>query len=112
MVNETNTISERTVLYNTARATLVAFATNNTSTIILMGAGGNGKSHLIDECKDDLTHYELYDGELYGCERDEAVEILSSPNKKIVSSLCNPFEKFDIEQPDECIIIDMYDIRF
>ena len=47
MVNETSTISERTVLYNTARATLMAFATNNTSTIILMGGGGNGKSHLI-----------------------------------------------------------------
>lgn len=112
MVNETNTISERTVLYNTARATLMAFATNNISTIILMGGGGNGKSHLINECKNNLTHYELYDGRLYDCERNEAVEILSSPNKKIVSSLCNPFEKFDIEQPDECVIIDMNDIRF
>ncbi len=112
MVNETNTITERTVLYNTARATLMAFATNNISTIILMGSGGNGKSHLINECKNNLTHYELYDGQLYGCERVNAVEILSSPNKKIVSSLCNPFEKFDIEQPDECVIIDMNDIRF
>jgi len=112
MVNETNTISERTVLYNTARATLMAFATNNISTIILTGGGANGKSHLMNECKNNITDYEFYDGHLYGCEREEAVEILSSPNKKIVSSLCNPFEKFDIEQPDECVIIDMNDIRF
>jgi nicotinamide riboside kinase len=112
MVNETSTISERTVLYNTARATLMAFATNNTSTIILMGGGGNGKSHLINECKDSISGYDIYDGELYGCERGDALEILSSPNQKIVSSLYNPYEKFDIEQPDECIIIDMNDIQF
>ena len=112
MVNETSTTSQNTTLYNTARETLMAFANNNISTIVLMGSGANGKSHLLDECKDDLTHYELYDGHLYGCERDEAVEILSSPNQKIVSSIGNPFEKFDIEQPDECVIIDMNDIRF
>ena len=112
MGNETNAISERTVLYNTARATLIAFATNNTSTIILMGRGANGKTNLLNECKDDLIEYEVYDGQLYGCERDDAVEILSSPNQKIVSSLGNPYEKFDIEQPDECVIIDMNDICF
>lgn len=112
MVNETNTISERTLLYNTVRATLMTFATNNTKTIILMGGGGNGKSYLMNECKHNIIDYELYDGHLYGCEREEAVEIFSSPNKKIVSSLCNPFEKFDIDQPDECVIIDMNDIRF
>ena len=112
MVNETNEISERTVLYNTARATLIAFATNNISTIILMGRGSNGKTNLINECKDGITGYDIYDGELYGCERDEAVEILSSPTQKIVSSLCNPYEKFDIQQPDECVIIDMNDIQF
>ena len=78
----------------------------------LIGEKFSGKTHLINECKNNLTHYELYDGQLYGCERVNAVEILSSPNKKIVSSLCNPFEKFDIEQPDECVIIDMNDIRF
>lgn len=112
MVNETNTISERTILYNTARATLMAFANNNISTIVLMGSGANGKTNLLNECKDDLIEYQVYDGELYGCEREEAVEILSSHNQTIVSSLCNPFEKFDIEQPDECVIIDMNDICF
>tara|TARA_B100001093_G_C26742555_1_gene977340 strand:+ start:344 stop:682 length:339 start_codon:yes stop_codon:yes gene_type:complete len=112
MVNETNAISERTVLYNTARATLIAFATNNISTIILMGSGANGKTNLINECKDGITGYDIYDGHLYGCERDEAVEILTSPNQKIVSSIGNPFEKFDIQQPDECVIIDMNDIQF
>ena len=112
MVNENTTTSQNTTLYNTARETLMAFANNNISTIVLMGSGANGKSHLLDECKDDLTHYELYDGHLYGCERDEAVEILSSPNQKIVSSIGNPFEKFDIDQPDECVIIDMNDIQF
>ena len=100
------------MLYNTARATLLAFASNNTSIIILMGRGANGKSYLLDECKDNLTEYEVYDGQLYGCMREEALEILSSSNKKIVSSLNNPYEKFDIEQPDECVIIDMNDIRF
>tara|TARA_B100000886_G_scaffold335350_1_gene292275 strand:+ start:1494 stop:1832 length:339 start_codon:yes stop_codon:yes gene_type:complete len=112
MVNENTMSSERTVLYNTARATLLAFASNNTSIIILMGRGANGKSYLLDECKDNLTEYEVYDGQLYGCMREEALEILSSSNKKIVSSLNNPYEKFDIEQPDECVIIDMNDIRF
>ena len=112
MVNESSTTSRSTTLYNTARETLMTFANNNISTIVLMGGGGNGKSHLINECKNNLTQYELYDGNLYGCERDEAVEILCSSNKKIVSSLCNPYEKFDIEQPDECVIIDMNDIRF
>ncbi len=112
MVNETNTRSERTALYNTARETLMAFANNNISTIVLMGGGGNGKSYLINECKNNLTQYDLYDGHLYGCEREEAVEILSSSNKKIVSSIGNPFEKYNIEQPDECVIIDMNDIRF
>tara|TARA_B100000963_G_scaffold66258_1_gene54440 strand:+ start:237 stop:575 length:339 start_codon:yes stop_codon:yes gene_type:complete len=112
MVNETNTISESTVLYNTARATLIAFSTNNIKTIILMGSGGNGKTNLINECKDTIIDYDIYDGELYGCEREEAVEILTSPNQKIVSSLCNPYEKFDIQQPDECVIIDMNDIQF
>ena len=105
-------MSQNTALYNTARETLMSFANNNMSTIVLMGGGGNGKSHLINECKDILTHYELYDGELYGCERDEAVEILSSPNQKIVSSLVNPYEKYDIEEPEECVIINMNDIRF
>lgn len=104
--------TQNTALYNTARETLMSFANNNTSTIVLMGGGGNGKSHLINECKDNLTHYELYDGELYGCERDEALEILSSPNQKIVSSLDNPYEKYDIEEPEECVIINMNDIRF
>ena len=112
MVNESSTTSRSTTLYNTARETLMTFANNNISTIVLMGSGGNGKSHLINECKNNLTQYELYDGNLYGCERDEAVEILSSPNQKIVSSLGNPFETYNIEQPDECVIIDMNDIRF
>ena len=112
MVNENTTTSQNTTLYNTARETLMAFANNNISTIVLMGSGANGKTNLLNECKDDLTAYDVYDGELYGCEREEAVEILSSHNQKIVSSLCNPFEKFDIEQPDECVIIDMNDIRF
>ena len=58
-----------------------------------------------------LTEYEVYDGHLYGCMREEAVEILSCPDQKIVSSLTNPFETFDVEQPDECVIIDMNDIR-
>ena len=112
MVNETATASQNITLYNTARETLMVFANNNISTIVLMGRGSNGKTNLINECKNNITGYEIYDGELYGCERDEAVEILSSPNQKIVSSLCNPYEKFDIEQPDECVIIDMNDICF
>lgn len=113
MVNENTTTSQNITLYNTARETLMAFANNNISTIVLMGSGANGKTNLLNECKDDLIEYEVYDGHLYGCERGEALEILSSHNqKKIVSSLCNPFEKFDIEQPDECVIIDMNDIQF
>ena len=67
---------------------------------------------LFRSCKDGITGYDIYDGHLYGCERDEAVEILTSPNQKIVSSIGNPFEKFDIQQPDECVIIDMNDIQF
>ena len=112
MVNENTTTSQNATLYNTARETLMTFANNNISTIILMGRGANGKTNLLNECKDELTEYEVYDGELYGCMREEALEILSCPDKKIVSSLNNPYEKLDIEQPDECVIIDMNDIRF
>ena len=78
MVNENTTISQNTTLYNTARETLMTFANNNISTIILMGRGANGKTNLLNECKDDLTEYEVYDGQLYGCMREEALNFSMS----------------------------------
>ena len=57
MVNENTTTSQNTTLYNTARETLLAFANNNISTIVLMGSGANGKTNLLNECKDDLYFF-------------------------------------------------------
>ena len=106
MINKIITQKNNSTCYTKAHKDLMGHIKNNISTIILLGKGGHGKSHLINECKYALTSYEIYDGNLYNCNRKTALKILLSKNKKIVSCLTNPYEQFDIK-PNNCVIVYM-----
>ena len=104
--------------YNKCKFTLETMIDNNIKTIFLIGSGANGKSHLLQECKNNIIQngYSLCDGYeiLFGIQNGEEFETKMSMlvDKKIITELQNPYLKFNVEKPDNVVVIDMNHIRF
>lgn len=114
-----NSVNELNIQnYKYCKFTLETLIDNNINTIFLIGGGGNGKTHLLRECKNKIIQsgYSVCDDYqiLFGIQNGEEFETKMSMliNKKIITELYNPYTKFNVEKPDDTVIIDMNHIMF
>ena len=105
--------------YNFIKHTLNVIIDNNIEIILLVGSGGNGKTHLINEMNEKLieNNYEI----LHECPLDldifQGFEQLQKAYKKniIMTSIVNPFTYYtnhSVIKPNNMIVLDMEHIKF
>ena len=109
-MNQNNTWNIET--YNKAKCILLQSINNhNISTIILVGAGGNGKTHLIQETKQYIldNKYNILSPDItYFESQKEFLDILDKvKGKKIMECTSDPYETWNIPKSKEVIIINM-----
>ena len=104
--------------YNYCKFTLETLIHNNIKTIFLIGSGANGKTHLLNDCREKIisNDYRSYDNPDFLINIQDGTELLTMlsimANKKIISFCYNPFIHFNVEKPENVIIIDMNHIMF
>ena len=108
--------------YNTMKETLKIIIQNNVQIIILLGSGGNGKTYLINDCKNYLNtnNYNILQdcplGEHSAIGFHHLLQEFSENYDKKVIMCChiNPFTYYEepIEKPPNVIVLDMNHIRF
>lgn len=104
--------------YEYCKFTLETLIHNNLNTIFLVGSGGNGKSYLLNECRQKIIEndYKIYDDNhliisLQNGDEFKTNISLMAP-KKIIALNYNPYTRFNVEKPENVIIIDMNHIMF
>ena len=88
---------------------------NKVKTIILVGAGGNGKSYLMSQCSNQiqLNNYMVFEEINTNVSTNEFTLFLDSlPDKKILHFHYNPLTIHNILLPPNSVIIDMNHIQF
>ena len=105
------------IKYNFCKKTLETLIENNIKTIFLSGSGSNGKSYLINELRNVIEDngYAYHHEPIWYCdETSEDFEnaLSSHTNKSIMCTFFNPYIKFNIEKPDNVVVINMNHIRF
>ena len=104
--------------YNYCKFTLETLIHNNIKTVFLIGSGSNGKTHLLNECREKIisNDYNTYDNPDFLINIQDGTELLTMlsmmANKKIISFCYNPFIHFNVEKPENVVIIDMNHIMF
>ena len=82
--------------YESAKAEFNRYLNNGVETIILVGDGCNGKSHLLREVSESesgslfLSEYEIMDGVFYVGGEEEILNKIYSRGKKIMTLLSEP----------------------
>ena len=105
--------------YNFIKHTLNVIIDNNIEIILLVGSGGNGKTHLIKEMNEKLieNNYEI----LHECPLDldifQGFEQLQKAYKKkiIMTCIVNPYTYYtnhSVIKPNNMIVLDMEHIKF
>jgi len=88
---------------------------NKVKTIILVGAGGNGKSYLMSQCSNQiqLNNYMVFEEINTNVSTNEFCLFLDSlPDKKILHFHYNPLTRHNIALPPNSVTIDMNHIQF
>ena len=88
---------------------------NKVKTIILVGAGGNGKSYLMSQCSNQiqLNNYMVFEEINTNVSTNEFIHFLDSlPDKKILHFHYNPLTCHNIALPPNSVTIDMNHIQF
>jgi len=104
--------------YNTMKETFKIIIQNNVQIIILLGSGSNGKSYLINECRNYITenNYEILQDHMTPGQRcpGDFRNLLQTSEKIIMCYNFNPFTYYNppIEKPNNTIVLDMNHIRF
>jgi len=102
--------------YEFTKHTLNVIIDNQIEIIILVGAGSNGKTHLINECTGKLkdNNYKILHECPLGPESSKGFEtILKCYNQNIImTSTINPFTHYDMVKTNNIVIIDMNHIIF
>ena len=104
------------VFYNIAKEQLLEAIHNEKEIIILVGSGGNGKSHLTNELDTylSLNNYSVSHDRFSMCNSAESFnrELESTTGKILIHLLFNPFQRWNIQAPPNTRLISMEHIRF
>ena len=102
--------------YEAVKEDLIDAIYDGVETIFLVGSGKNGKSYLTNEMYNflNINNYTSYHDKFYNCRNASSFNetLNTTPGKKLVHLLFNPFEKWDILMPLNSQIISMEHIKF
>lgn len=104
------------VFYNVAKEQLIEAIHDEKEIIILVGSGGNGKSHLTNELDTylNLNNYSVYHDRFSMCNSAESFnrELESTTGKILIHLLFNPFQRWNIQASPNTRVISMEHIHF
>ena len=104
------------VFYNVAKEQLLEAIHDDKEIIILVGSGGNGKSHLTNEMDTylSLNNYSVSHERFSMCNSAESFnrELESTTGKILIHLLFNPFQRWNIQAPPNTRLISMEHIHF
>ena len=93
--------------YNDAKTELLQ-CINEAKFIFIIGRGGNGKSHLTNECVQLLGDYSINHEDYFN--KTQFISLING-GKSLNHFSFNPFYKWNTQQPDNVTIIDMTNIH-
>ena len=103
-------------LYQQSKQDVLNAVERNVKTIMLVGSGGNGKSHLTNELKSVLESngYVIYSPDTsYSWEEADAfLENMNTGGKKVVHLLFDPYHKWCLGPPIDVTMVMMDGIRW
>ena len=103
-------------LYQQSKQYVLRAVDRNVKTIILVGPGGNGKSHLTNELKSVLESngYVIYspDTSYSWKEADVFLENMNTVGKKVVHLLFDPYHEWCLGPPVDVTMVMMDGIRW
>tara|TARA_B000000475_G_scaffold4532_1_gene3998 strand:+ start:202 stop:561 length:360 start_codon:yes stop_codon:yes gene_type:complete len=112
---KTNNLSLNRTKFTRVKNIFRELIENKVKTIILVGAGGNGKSYLMSQCSNQiqLNNYMVFEEINTNVSTNEFTLFLDSlPDKKILHFHYNPLTIHNILLPPNSVIIDMNHIQF
>ena len=109
-------VYENNVKYSAAKDALRNNIEENAKQIILCGGGNNGKTHLTNEMRNNLSsnNYKIYSPDItYSWNQNDFENYMESNNEKsVMHFLMNPFTHWNIDKPNNARIVDMSDIKW
>lgn len=103
-------------LYQQSKQYVLRAVDRNVKTIMLVGSGGNGKSHLTNELKSVLESngYVIYspDTSYSWEEADVFLENMNTVGKKVVHLLFDPYHRWCLGPPVDVTMVMMDGIRW
>jgi len=103
-------------LYQQSKQDVLSAVDRNVKTIMLVGSGGNGKSHLTNELKSVLESngYVIYspDTSYSWKEADVFLENMNTVEKKMIHLLTDPYLKWCIAPSIDTAVVTMDGIRW